>query len=422
MGFPSDSSYLDYYDNPEGSLASSKPEPPFTEDNLKGYKYFKKISKLLKGLNQRYSHHNRNLFYDQYVSLILFYYFNPVLTSLRGLQTASGFKKVQKVLGVKPTSRTCLSEAGYVFDPSLIEPLIPKLAGKAAFVEKDPRLKKIYQEITAVDGTVLPALPRMFWALWMDEDNRAAKLHLSLSIDKHVPVHASVTEAAVNEVTVFRRSLAPNRLYLLDGGYGHYQLFQEILDAGSSFVARLHKNASWETIETQELTSQDLAAGVIQDEIVHLGSASRRNDCPMPLRVVRIESRSRPDSSRPKGKRKKEAAVPQEPGVLIIVTDQLDLSAEVVALLYKYRWQVELFFRWFKCILSCRHFLSLSRKGATMQIYGALIASLLISLWTGKKPTKRTFEVLSFYLSGWVDDDELTAHIAGLKSGSKKPA
>jgi IS4 transposase len=93
----------------------------------------------------------------------------------------------------------------------------------------------------------------------------------------------------------------------------------------------------------------------------------------------------------------------------------LHLEAEYVALGYRFRWTVELFFRWFKCILGCRHLLSTSQNGITIQLYLGLIASLLISLWTGKKPTKRTLEMLQFYFCGMASEEELLAHIEKLQ-------
>jgi hypothetical protein len=74
-----------------------------------------------------------------------------------------------------------------------------------------------------------------------------------------------------------------------------------------------------------------------------------------------------------------------------------------------------LFFRWLKCILGCRHLLANSRKGVTIQVYLAIIASLLISLWVGRKPTMRTLEMLQFYFTGWATEDELKAHLDQLK-------
>ena len=91
----------------------------------------------------------------------------------------------------------------------------------------------------------------------------------------------------------------------------------------------------------------------------------------------------------------------------------------MVALAYKYRWTIELFFRWFKCILGCRHFVANSRDGVTIQIYLAIIASLLISLWIGRKPTVRTLEMIQFYFTGWATEEELVAHLNQLKPLTK---
>ena len=101
--------------------------------------------------------------------------------------------------------------------------------------------------------------------------------------------------------------------------------------------------------------------------------------------------------------------------LLITTLDELDWPATDVLRLYRVRWQIELFFRWLKCILGCRHLLSTSQNGVTIQVYLALIASLLISLWVGHKPTKLTYETLCFYFLGVVELDELTDHIATLK-------
>jgi len=95
---------------------------------------------------------------------------------------------------------------------------------------------------------------------------------------------------------------------------------------------------------------------------------------------------------------------------LLLVTnlgpDQL--PAELVSLLYRRRWQVELFFRWIKCILGCRHWLAESPQGVTIQIYLALIASVLLQLYVGKRPTRRMMELIQFYLLGVASLKELT--------------
>ena len=82
-----------------------------------------------------------------------------------------------------------------------------------------------------------------------------------------------------------------------------------------------------------------------------------------------------------------------------------------MALGYRYRWTVELFFRWFKQILGCRDLISTKEKGVTMQLYAALIASLLIVLWTGVKANIRTWEMVQYYFMGWATLEELERHI-----------
>ena len=68
----------------------------------------------------------------------------------------------------------------------------------------------------------------------------------------------------------------------------------------------------------------------------------------------------------------------------------------------------------FKHVLGCRHLLSHCKNGIELQTYSAIIACLLIALWTGRKPTLRTYRMLCWHLSGWADEGELLAHIQKL--------
>ena len=93
----------------------------------------------------------------------------------------------------------------------------------------------------------------------------------------------------------------------------------------------------------------------------------------------------------------------------------MDVSAEIIALNYSQRWIIKIFFRFFKQILGCSHLISHSRNGIAIQVYCALIACLVINLWTGRKPTKRTHAMLSYYLMGLASETELLAHLEKLK-------
>jgi hypothetical protein len=101
--------------------------------------------------------------------------------------------------------------------------------------------------------------------------------------------------------------------------------------------------------------------------------------------------------------------------LLTLITDRLDLEAELVAEAYRLRWTIELFFRWLKCVLGVRHFVAEHPNGVLLQMDAALIVSLLIVLRTGCQPTKRTYELLQFWLLGWVSGGELEGHLATLK-------
>ena len=100
---------------------------------------------------------------------------------------------------------------------------------------------------------------------------------------------------------------------------------------------------------------------------------------------------------------------------LILVTNRLDLTADLIALAYRHRWAVELFFRWLKCVLSCRHLIAQTANGVTFQVYTAIIASLLLSLSIGQAPTKATYEMVCHYLSGWATEEELIAYLERLR-------
>jgi hypothetical protein len=371
--------------------------------DVQGLKYFDQLGPLLDRLHdvgtERDKAGNRDLFFDQYTALLLLYFFSPVVDSLRGLQQASRLDKVQKQLGVRRASLGSLSEAARVFDPESLRDIVVELSGRALPLMSGSDAEAL-SGLTAVDGTILPALPRMAWALWQDAEHRGIKIHLHFEVLKAVPVDASLTPAACSEPEQLRHMLQAERLYVIDRGYASFALFRDIIDAGSSFVGRVKDNTAFEVAEERPVSAEATAAGVARDLVLaKLGTEHHKDHLKRPVRLV-IVRRTKPDGTTEE---------------LWLVTDRLDLAAELVALAYRYRWTIELFFRWFKCVLGCRHLLSDSANGLEIQVYVALIASLLIVLWTGCKPTKRTWEMIQFYLIGWASLAELERHLTTLK-------
>jgi hypothetical protein len=380
-----------------------KRHTPIQERDLQGLKYFRALGPVLDRLHDdataRDRAGNRRLHFDQYASLLLLYFFNPILTSLRGIQQASQLAKVQKLLGCRRTSLGSLSEASRVFDPQLLRSILGELAEQARPILTGKEAEAL-RGLTAVDGSLLPALPKMAWALWVDGQHRAAKMHVHFDVFCGLPVEATLTAGHGSEKAQLRATVQPGRLYVIDRGYAEYQLFQDILDAGSGFIGRIRDDAVWTTVEERPVSAAAAAAGVRSDRVVWLGGPQSGAVLRQPLRLVEVAT----------GK----VDAHGQPEVLLLATNRLDLEAELVAVGYRYRWAIELFFRWFKCVLGCKHLLSTDADGLAIQVYVGLIASLLISLWTGKKPSKRTFEMLQFYFCGLASEEELLAHIQAL--------
>jgi hypothetical protein len=377
-------------------------QPPLKVEDLQGFHYLRHFADLWQPLRACAVDRagNRSFFFDQYLALLLLYYFTPALTSLRGLQQAATLAKVQKAIGLpKAPALGTLSAAARDFDPDRLRPILADLADRAVPVV-DGREAEALAGLTAVDGSVFDALPKMVWALWMDEDHRGAKLHLHFDVVKGVPCRATLSPAACSEIEHLERALEPGRFYVLDRGYACYALLGSILAAGSSFLVRLKADAAFTLQQERPISAAAAQAGVVRDVVAsRLGTPKHKDEVGGAVRLVWVRV---PD------------ARPGEASELLLCTDRLDLAAELVALGYRRRWWIELFFRWLKCLLGCRHLLSTSQTGVTIQIYAALIASVLISLSTGRKPTKRTYEMLCFYLAGLASAEEVQRHIEKL--------
>jgi len=383
---------------------SSSASAPVAARDLQGFKYLDDVLPLLHCLrpcgtaSDRAG--NRQFFADHYAALLLLYFFNPVLTSRNALRQASQLAKVQAFCGGRPVSAGSFSEAQHLFDPALLGELVTELAGRVPDAPA-PADWDCLKALTAVDGSLLPALPRMAWALWKDDDHKAAKMHGHFEVLRGIPVQATVTTGNDSERQQLRQTLQAGRLYVIDRGYAEYQLFQDILDGGSQFLGRIRANAVWEVAEERPVSAAARAAGVGSDRIAWLGCDKSREALRQPVRVLEVAT-GKVDSR----------GVPE---VLLLATSGLEMAAELVALAYKFRWEEELFFRWFKCVLGRRHLISESRDGVTVQVYVALIANLLLTLWAGKKPTKRTFEMFCLFFMGWATEAELQKHLEGLK-------
>jgi hypothetical protein len=353
-------------------------------------------------LHPTFSDPDRQLTYQSYLSLFLLGIFNPVVTSMRALCTVSGLKKVQEQIGCSRVSLGSFSEIQHVLDPDLLKQVFENLVERMpAGPKADPRLAHL--ELIAQDGSLWSALPRMAWAEYGVGSTGQAKgvrLHLRFNILKDAPVDAMITPGKGCERKALRVMLLPGQTNVGDRYYGNdYKLFTEIDRAKAFFVLRLKDQAVIHTEEELPITPADRAAGVVRHAWVHLGATEELRS--MRLRLVEV--------------------IKDGQHLLLVTNHAVETaSAEVVGLIYRRRWSIELFFRWIKCILKSRHFFAESPKGVAIQMYLALIAAVMLQGITGRRPSKRLMELLQFYAMGWASVEEVLA--LGLRLAGPKQA
>lgn len=418
---------VDGVDGVDGDdTTTAKGKSKVKSKDLQGLKYLDMIAPLLERLHndmcKRDKAKNRDLHYDQYCMLILLYMFNPTVTALRSIPQASELAKVKKRLGCAKTSLTSLSEASRVFDSDRLKAIIAELGEQAVPVNQKQRLPGIPQTITLVDGSLVSALPNLIQASMLKQTEGSGlvkwRLHTHFEVDRYIPTRIDVTPdggGEYDERFVLEKTIEPDKLYVMDRGYAKFELFNKVVAGKSSYVCRLRDNSTYEIVEDRSLSQEAIEAEIISDQVVRLGnqtSKSRINP-DHPIRLIQI--RCTPHKNRTGGKPGGSKA-PNSDGILRIATSLLDVPAEIIALIYSQRWIIEIFFRFFKQFLGCSHLISNSQNGIEIQCYCAIIACLLINLWTGRKPTKRTFEMISYYFMGLASESELVAHLEKLKA------
>lgn len=360
---------------------------------------------------------NRELHFDDYVLLILLYLFNPMIDSLRTLQKVSELPEMRKRLGIKRFSLGSFSESCRVFEPAMLQAVVDQLAAGLLPVRREPLLGQLPGKLTLVDSTVINTLctvaEAMFLPLGGGRHSHAWRLHLQFDVDHHVPGAWEATEpkntGCSDEKSVLRRNLAAGHTYVMDRWYAQFTLWNDVKAAGSSYVCRVRDNSAYDVVEDRPLDQPAIDAGVISDQVVHVGLSkkpSERADHPTRLICVKCSPH------RKRGKRHARGASygqtgPTSDGVLRIVTDLLDVPAHVIAFLYEYRWTIEVFFRFLKQVLGCRHLLSTRIEGVRIQMYAAVICCLMLNTLTGRKPTKWMVTLMALYLQGLAGDEDV---------------
>jgi hypothetical protein len=387
-----------------------RPAPiPIPEDQVMGRRFIRLLDGQLRHLRDHGSHGNRSFHYDQLVVAHLLAFFNPILAGLRKIEDVFDVPAVRKRLTMPRVPKSTLADAQRLFDPQLLLPLFESLKARAGIQEHDSRLDGLTNKLLAVDGSFFAVASRIAWALY----NHSAKnnvtqgnvrVHVHFDILRGLPDHATLTDGRASETQQLRTALQKGCFYVCDRGFQQYQLIADIIAIESDFLVRLRKSACCDPIETLPLTAADRAAGVLSDTRVRVGWRDKRTPIKQSLRLVEI---ARPDK-------------PDQP--LRLLTNRFDLPAETIGVIYRHRWQVELFFRWLKCMANFKHFYSESPQGMTLQIYIALIGTLLIAIETGARPSSYDYALMSMAVNGWAPLEQVLAQAAKRRAERKRAA
>jgi hypothetical protein len=208
-------------------------------------------------------------------------------------------------------------------------------------------------------------------------------LNLQLDVLQFVPTSFDLSGAGDgSESAAFARSLQSDCIYLFDRNFVDFVFLHAVLDKHSDFVVRLKADTVFVPVQTRLLTEQDRAANILSDRIGHVpGCRSSPGFGQKLFREVIVWDE----------KNKKEVR---------LLTTLLDLPASTIGQLYRYRWMIELFFRWLKCIAKMEHLISHNANGIAIQLYVAVIAVLLSYLRTGQRPGVYEFNCLCWVARG----------------------
>ena len=341
------------------------------------------------GVGASFADRRRRLQLGHYLGLFLFGVVNPAVRTMRGLCAASHLPRLQSEVCGRPVSLGSFSEAQAVVDTGLLERIFAELSEEIS--RREDLVSERAKRWLIQESTLWEVLPRMRWALWRRQgtSQNAVRLHLSLHVVDDKPQRAKITPGRGCERQAWRENWQPGDAYVGDRYYGEdYRLFAKLHEAGCAYVLRLREQAAIEVLEEIAVSPTDRQSGVLRQAWVVLGCKARYRSTR--VRLVWVETSKE---------------------VLRLVTNQEPhaMPAELVAALYRQRWRIELFFRWIKCILGCRHWLAESSRGVAIEIYLALIAALLLQLYSGQRPNRRMMELIQLYLLGVAGTQDLQA-------------
>jgi len=258
-------------------------------------------------------------------------------------------------------TRTNLAYANKHRDWRLFQSIAETLMRRASrLYEPDLPDPDVSSLVFALDSSMISLALNLFpWGYYFRSRQAALKLHLMLSLEGHLPAWAVLTDANVSDMSILDHiPVHPGAHYVMDRGYMDFVRLYRLHQGGAFFVVRCKEPVSFKVLNRSAVNK---SAGFKCDQTVRLRSNWSAKSFPEPMRKIRFFDQ-------------------ENKVMLVLLTNNFSLTAERVALLYKQRWRIELFFKWIKQHLRLRAFYGRSENAVRCQIWSAICAYLLVAI------------------------------------------
>lgn len=281
------------------------------------------------------------------------------LSELTDITVAHGKKSFHLGFGLLPITKQMLSKANNLRDHRIFEEFAFHMVSLAQS-KRITREFELHGRFYAIDSTTIDLCLSVFkWAKFRSTKS-GIKIHTQIDIVTEIPVFYRITNAKVHDINAMDWfTYEPLACYVFDRGYFDLARLYTIHTFGAFFILREKGKPAYEIVDGEDML--DGADNVLKDQSIRFTKKENMGKYPGTLRriVYYVEELHRS---------------------FVYYTNNFYLSAKDIALLYKYRWQVELFFKWIKQHLQVKRFWGESENAVRIQIHVAIITYCLIAI------------------------------------------
>lgn len=270
-------------------------------------------------------------------------------------------QKAFKHLGFgKSVTRSNLSKANEVREVRIFEMFANRVISIAR--EKRTGMKDFFlsNNVYAFDSSTISLCLSVFWWTRLHHGKSGVKMHTLYDVKTSVPAFVIITGADIHDSKVMDQiPYEKNSFYVFDRAYMATKQLFAISVAKAFFVVREKHRMAYEVMEDSGY--DNLLTGIMADQMIRFTGYKTRKQYPENLRRVVFYDR---DGNR----------------TFVFYTNNMEVKAEDIALLYKHRWSVELFFKWMKQHLRIKEFYGTTENAIKIQIYAAIVAYCMVAI------------------------------------------